>query len=125
MKLARVRFVALLVSLAVFSQTVGCALLAAGAAGGAAAGTSASIRDSQRGHHAPMVYAGSVATNVVYVPSKVVFAGVGAMASGATYVATLGRHEPSSAIWDASVKGNYVVTPSMIEGKTPVHFIGG
>ena len=125
MKSPPVRFVAMLVLLSVSSQTVGCALLAAAAVGGAAAGTSASVSASQRGHHAPMVYASSVATNVVYVPSKIVFAGVGAITSGVTYVATLGQHEPSSAIWDASVKGNYVVTPTMIEGKTPVHFVGG
>jgi hypothetical protein len=125
MRSVNLRFGATLVLLCLSSQTTGCALLAVGAAGGAAAGASASVSASQRGqHHPPMTYAGSVAANVVYVPAKIVFAGVGAMASGVTYVATLGHHEPSSTIWDASVKGNYVMTPSMIEGKTPVHFIG-
>ncbi len=124
MNSTRRRLVALLVLLTVSSETTGCALLVAGAAGGAAAGASASVSDSERGHHPPMAYAGSVAANVVYVPTKIVFAGVGAMASGVTYVATLGQHQPSSTIWDTSVKGNYVVTPSMVEGKTPVHFTG-
>jgi len=110
--------------LSVCSLVPGCALVAAGAVGGAAAGASASVSDSEKGHHPPMAYAGSVAANVAYVPAKIVFAGVGAMTSGLAYLATLGRHEPSSAIWDASVKGNYVMTPSMIEGKTPVHFVG-
>lgn len=124
MKDFRFQFVALLTLLCLSLQTAGCALLMAGAAGGAAAGTSASVKESQQSHHAPTAYVGSVAGNVVYFPAKVAFAGVGALASGVSYVATLGRNEPTSSIWNASVKGNYVVTPSMIEGKAPVHFVG-
>jgi hypothetical protein len=62
--------------------------------------------------------------DVVYVPAKIVFAGLGALTSGAAYLLTLGDSSVSDDIWNASVNGNYVVTPSMIEGKKAVHFVG-
>lgn len=102
----------------------GCALLVVAAASGGAAGTAVSVQEGRQEHHAPMTYAGTVLANVVYVPVKVLFAGGGAVASGVTYVATLGRPEPTTKIWKASVGGNYVMTPRMIEGKAPIHFVG-
>lgn len=101
----------------------GCALLVAGAAGGAA-GAAVSTKESEHEEHAPMTYVATVLTNVVYVPAKVVFAALGAVASGATYLVTLGSSEPTDSIWNASVGGNYVVTPRMIEGKQTIHFAG-
>ena len=99
----------------------GCALLVAGAAGGGAAGAAASAKDEQQ--HAPMTYAGTVLANVFYVPAKIVFAGAGAAASGVAYVVTLGDSSTSNEIWNASVGGNYVLTPRMIEGEEPVRFV--
>ena len=96
----------------------------AGAATGGAAGGVASARESKEEHHSPMTYVGTVLANIVYFPAKVLFAGGGAVASGVSYVATLGRPQPTDEIWDASVKGTYVVTPRMIEGRAPVHFVG-
>ena len=105
-------------------QSSGCALLIAGAAGGGAAGVAVSADKGRREHYTPMTYAGTVVANVVYCPTKVAFAAIGAATSGITYVATLGRPSPTDTIWNAAVKGNYVMTPGMIEGKEPVHFIG-
>ncbi len=102
----------------------GCALLIAGAAGGGAAGTAASVKSGDEDEHGPATYAGTVLATVVYVPAKVVMAGLGAATSGASYVLTLGKAEPSQSIWDASVKGNYVLTPRMIEGQDSVQFLG-
>ena len=102
----------------------GCALLIAGVAGGGAAGTAVSVHDSRTEHHQPMTYAGTVLANVLYCPSKVVFAAGGAATSGVTYLATLGRSDASTRIWNASVGGDYVMTPRMVEGKQPVHFVG-
>jgi hypothetical protein len=112
------------IAFCVAAQISGCALLIAGAASGGAAGTAVSVKEGREEHHGPMTYAGTVLANVVYFPAKVVFAGVGAVASGVAYVATLGRPQPTATIWDASVKGNYVMTPQMVEGKAPVHFVG-
>ncbi|HVN83350.1 MAG TPA: hypothetical protein VMW17_00755 [Candidatus Binatia bacterium] len=105
-------------------QTAGCALLIAGAAAGGAAGVATSIDNDHQQHYSPMTYAGTVVANVVYCPTKVAFAAVGAATSGVAYVATLGRPKPSNTIWAATVKGDYVMTPRMIEGKDAVHFIG-
>jgi hypothetical protein len=112
------------VTLSLALNASGCALLLAGAAGGGAAGAAVSARDSRAEHHAPMTYAGTVLANVVYVPTKVLFAGLGAAASGASYLVTFGRSQPTKSIWNASVKGNYVLTPRMIEGRQAVHFVG-
>ena len=74
--------------------------------------------------HTTMGYVGSALANPIYFPAKVLFAATGAIASGITYVATLGRPQPSTEIWDAAVEGDYVVTPSMIEGNERVDFVG-
>ncbi len=105
-------------------QLSGCALLIAGAASGGAAGTAASVKEGGESDHAPMTYAGTVVANVVYFPAKVLFAAGGTVASGVSYVVTLGRPQPTTSIWNAAVKGDYVMTPKMIEGNAPVHFTG-
>jgi hypothetical protein len=71
----------------------------------------------QSNDHRPLTYVGSALATVVYLPVKVVFALGGALASGVVWVATLGAKEPSKSIWEGSVEGDYVVTPSMIEGR--------
>jgi hypothetical protein len=103
-------------------QSTGCAaLLVGGAIGGASAGAAASAGEPG---HKPLSYVGSVLASAVYFPAKVLFAAGGAVTSGVAYVATLGSPEPSHDIWDASVEGDYVVTPSMIEGREDVDFVG-
>ncbi len=101
-------------------QTYGCGLLIGGAAAGAAAGAVISAKQPLT----TPVFVETVVANAVYVPAKVTFAGVGAAASGVTYLATSGNSETSRPIWKAAVEGDYVVTPSMIQGGTPVRFIG-
>ncbi len=119
----RMRMLALSTVLVFTVQSYGCALLIAGGAAGAAAGGASDVRAKSE-HHSAMTYAGTVLANIPYFPAKVIFAGVGAAASGVSYVATLGKEQPADTIWDASVKGNYVLTPGMIEGRQPVHFVG-
>jgi len=120
MKHARGRGISLTASMFLASQiSSGCAVLVGG---GAAAGTAASAHESRKDDHSPMTYAGTVLANAVYCPAKVVFAGVGAVTSGAAYVFTLGRAEPASSIWNTAVGGDYVLTPDMIEGREPVEF---
>jgi len=113
------------VALLAFSLSAsGCALLVVGAVGGGAAGAAASAKDHEKESHSASVYAGTVLANVVYVPAKVVFAGLGAATSGVAYVVTLGRTPASNSIWNASVNGDYVLTPRMIDGDQPVRFVG-
>jgi hypothetical protein len=86
--------------------------------------SAASAGDFSPGHH-PASYFGSAFASTLYFPAKLVFALGGALASGVAYVATLGDSQPSQRIWDASVEGDYIVTPSMIEGTDHVDFVGG
>jgi hypothetical protein len=117
----RLAYCALLMAFLMY--TTGCPLLIAGAAGGGAAGAAASAKESDEDHSA-LTYVGTVLVDVVYVPAKVVFAGLGAVTSGLTYIVTGGDSHPTTSVWNATVKGNYVVTPRMIEGKDEVHFVG-
>lgn len=117
------RFAATALVVALSLPTSGCALLVGGAIAGGAAGGAASVDESNE-HHSAGAYAGSVLASAVYFPAKVLFAAGGAVASGVTYLATLGNPEPTRKVWDASVEGDYVVTPRMIEGREPVDFIG-
>ena len=75
--------------------------------------------------HKPISDVGAALASSLYFPAKVAFAVGGAVVSGITYVATLGNPEPTREIWTASVEGDYVVTPSMIEGHEDLDFVGG
>ncbi len=71
-----------------------------------------------------MTYVGTVLANAVYFPAKVIFAGGGAITSGVVYIATLGDEEATGSVWNASTKGDYLLSPRMIEGRENVRFAG-
>src|SRR5215813_1904306 len=98
----------------------GCAVLVAGAVGGGAAGAAASTGQAEQETHSVGAYAGAILGDVLYVPGKIVFAGLGAVTSGLAYLVTLGNTDTSSAIWTTTVDGTYVLTPRHIEGKEPI-----
>jgi hypothetical protein len=70
------------------------------------------------------VGAGTLATNVVYIPAKLVYGILGGIAGGAGYAVTGGNQQVANTIWRSSLGGDYVVTPDMLTGKQPVHFSG-
>jgi hypothetical protein len=110
---------------AALALSSGCApLLIGGAAAGGAAGDVTSAKASEEADHSAGIYAGTVLANVVYFPAKALFAGGGALTSGVAHLATLGDRDAARSIWDASVEGDYEVTPNMIEGRDLVHFAG-
>jgi len=76
------------------------------------------------GGHAPMTWVGTVFSNVVYIPAKVVYAGLGAVTTGLAFVVTGADRSVSNRVWNSSVEGTYLVTPRMIEGKDRVRFVG-
>jgi len=102
----------------------GCALLVAGAAAGGAGGGVSAARSSESESHSPMTYVGSVLASAVYFPAKVVFASAGAVTSGVAYLVTAGNAQSASSIWTGAVEGDYVVTPDVIDGAKPLHFVG-
>ncbi len=60
----------------------------------------------------------------VYGAFKLVYAGVGAIAGGLTWLFTGGDKRPAQKVWDASLKGTYIITPDHLKGKKPIHFVG-
>jgi hypothetical protein len=84
----------------------------------------ASAKESRSRSHSPITYAGAAIANCFYLPTKVVFALLGGITSGAAYVLTAGDHQATDGIWRAATGGTYVLTPSMLDGQTPVRFVG-
>jgi len=67
---------------------------------------------------------GAVASNVLYVPAKLVYGTLGGIAGVAGYALTGGDKRVANPIWRSSLGGDYVVTPDMLSGEEPVHFSG-
>jgi hypothetical protein len=67
---------------------------------------------------------GAVASNVIYVPAKLVYGTLGGIAGGAGYALSGGNTQVSNAIWRSSLGGDYIITPKMVTGEDPVHFSG-
>lgn len=61
---------------------------------------------------------------VVYFPAKAVFALGGGLVGGLTYAFTGGNEEATNKVWDASMKGDYRVTPENLTGEKPLRFVG-
>lgn len=68
--------------------------------------------------------AASWALTVPYGAAKVVFAILGGIFGGMTYVFSGGNTEAAKAVWDTSVRGTYVITPAHLRGDKPVRFLG-
>ncbi len=66
----------------------------------------------------------AVVANVVYMPVKIVYAGLGTLTGGLAYLLTVGDTETANKVWSPSIGGSYVVTPSMLRGDEPVLFNG-
>jgi hypothetical protein len=66
----------------------------------------------------------AVLVNVGYMPVKTVYATIGGVTGGLAYACTGGGYDTASDIWQASLGGTYVLTPSMIRGETPIAFAG-
>ena len=68
--------------------------------------------------------AGALASNILYIPAKLVYALLGGLVGGGAYCLTGGNTQTANTIWRSSLGGDYVVTPDMIAGKEPIHFSG-
>ena len=67
---------------------------------------------------------GSALANVLYIPAKVTYAGLGLLTGGLGFVLTGGRADVANNIIYPSVRGNYVVTPNHLKGNEPIYFVG-
>ena len=68
--------------------------------------------------------AGSLASNLLYIPAKLIYALFGGLVGGGAWVLTGGNTQTANTIWRSSLGGDYVVTPDMLAGKEPLHFSG-
>lgn len=67
---------------------------------------------------------GSGILTLVYLPFKVVYAALGGIVGGFTYVLTGGDLETAKSVWEPSFYGTYVITPKNLKGEEPVRFFG-
>lgn len=66
----------------------------------------------------------SFAATIPYGATKLVYAGLGAIVGGFTYLLSGGNFESAASVWNPSLRGTYVLTPEHLTGATPIRFIG-
>jgi len=64
----------------------------------------------------------TMVSNLVYMPAKLVYAGLGGLCGGLAYAATVGDLEPAETVWRVSMGGSYVLTTRMLRGEEPIAF---
>jgi hypothetical protein len=68
--------------------------------------------------------AGTIVTNLAYVPAKIVYGILGGIGGAAGYALTGGNKQVADSIWRSSLGGDYVLTPDMMTGQKPIYFSG-
>jgi hypothetical protein len=68
--------------------------------------------------------AGTIVTNLAYVPAKLVYGILGGIGGAAGYALTGGNKQVADSIWRSSLGGDYVLTPDMMTGQRPIYFSG-
>jgi hypothetical protein len=68
--------------------------------------------------------AGALLCNVLYIPAKLVYALLGGLVGGGTYLITAGNQQAANTVWRSALGGDYVVTPQMLAGQQPINFSG-
>ncbi len=87
------------------------------------AGSSAQAEEERVGSEAGMGAASAAAT-LLYGPAKLIYAGGGGLVAGMAYVVSGGDKQVSKPILDASMRGDYVVTPEHLNGTRQIEFVG-
>lgn len=64
----------------------------------------------------------AVLCNVVYVPAKLAWAGLGGVTGSVAYLVTLGDVDTAKRIWQPTLGGTYVLTPAILRGEEPLTF---
>lgn len=66
----------------------------------------------------------SVFTSLPYSIGKFVFATMGGIFGGFTWVFSGGNQRAANAVWDTSMRGTYVISPRHLKGEEPIRFLG-
>jgi hypothetical protein len=80
-------------------------------------------RADENGHSA-IVWVGTVATNLFYIPVKTVHAGLGGLVGGLSWLVTGGNPNAANAVFDHTMYASWYVSPEMLEGKEDLYFFG-
>ena len=80
-----------------------------------------SARAEDEGHPA-IVWVGTVATNIFYIPTKTVHAAMGGLIGGMAWLVTGLNPEVSQAVFDHTIFTDWYVSPENLEGKQDLHF---
>jgi len=67
---------------------------------------------------------GTALVNVLYIPAKFTYATVGGLIGGLAWVLTLGDTDTAMGVWEPTLGGSYIITPSMLRGDEAVEFSG-
>jgi hypothetical protein len=62
--------------------------------------------------------------NLIYGPTKMLWATGGAVVSGFAWVFSAGDIDVAKPIWDASMRGDYMLVPDQLRGRQRIDFIG-
>ena len=62
--------------------------------------------------------------NLIYGPTKTLWATGGAIVSGFAWVFSAGDIDVAKPIWDASMRGDYMLVPDQLRGRKRIDFIG-
>jgi len=62
--------------------------------------------------------------NLIYGPTKTLWATGGAIVSGFAWVFSAGDIDVAKPIWDASMRGDYMLVPDQLRGRERIDFIG-
>jgi len=67
---------------------------------------------------------GCAFVNLLYGPTKILYATGGGIVSGFAWVFSAGDSDVARPIWDASMRGDYMVVPDQLRGRKRLDFIG-
>ena len=89
-------------------------------------GSTMQVEQPQNGVNWPGAGYGAAALfgNLLYFPAKLVYAILGTIVGGGTYLVTAGNAQAASTVFRAALGGDYVLTPQMVAGQQPINFSG-
>jgi hypothetical protein len=92
----------------------------------AAPGNAAQVPQTDAGVNWPGAGYGAAALfgNVLYIPAKLVYAILGGIVGGGTWLITAGNTQAANTVWRSALGGDYVLTPQMVAGQQPINFSG-
>ena len=71
-----------------------------------------------------LIGVGSALASLVYGPAKMLYAAGGSVVAGLAWIHSGGDADVVSPILDASLRGDYVITPSHLRGERKIEFVG-